>query len=112
MDHASAMSARKTAITSRQLSRRVAVSAAPAEWSTAKAAARPAARREGRGEADREAAEGEGGEGRGREVPGAERRVGVRIFEGDEVEDRNVTGPGKRAVAKREVERGEAPSPA
>ena len=43
----------------------------------------------------------------GREVPGAERRVGTRIFEGDEVEDRNVSRPGERTVAKREVERGE-----
>ena len=34
-------------MTSRQLRRRLAVSAAPAEWSTAKAAARPAARRRG-----------------------------------------------------------------
>ena len=46
-DHASARSARKMAATSRQLSRRSAVSAAPAEWSRAKAATRLAARRKG-----------------------------------------------------------------
>ena len=62
---------------------------------------------EGRGVADGEAAEGEGDAGRCREVPDAQHRVGDRIFEGDEVEDRNVAGPGERAVAEREVERGE-----
>ena len=61
---------------------------------------------EGRGGADGEAA-GKGGEGRCREVPGAERRVGERIFERDEVEDRNVTRRGEGAVAAREVERTE-----
>ena len=65
------------------------------------------ASQEGRGEAEGEAGEGEGGEGRCREVPGMERRVGVRIFEGDEVKDRNVAFLGERTVAEREVERSE-----
>ena len=58
-------------MTSRQLRRRLAVSAVPAQWSTPKSG-RPAGRApEGHGEADEEAAEGQGGETRGRQVPGA-----------------------------------------
>ena len=49
---------------------------------------------------------GRRGRFRSRCCVGALRRVGVRIFERDAVEDRNVTRPGERAVAQREVERG------
>ena len=61
-----------------------------------------------RGVADDDAPECERGAGRRRVVPDAEHGVGERVFEGDEVEDRNVAGCGEPAVAEREVERGES----
>ena len=99
MDHASAMSARKMAKTSPPAEKAAGRFGGAGAVVQHKGCRAPGGAPEGGGEADGEAAEGEGGEGRRREVPGAQRRVGERIFERDEVEDRNVTRPGERAVA-------------